>query len=428
MNYLDKFFVPLALFSVFFFSYLPTKTIINALPLPQEIIFILLVFSILAFLSLKAVATKMLSIDKLILRAVYFYLIFACYAAGSFFLTGDLLGDLFNIRTVVAVNPIFILLALYVRNKKSFLLKSLYILSGIYFIYFFIALYGGQISFDSKTSPTLFADFENVYQNINVYLGLFSLINLIAYSFQKNIYKKALFLVLSSISFVEMFFIGGRASVVALFFSAVTLFFINGGIFKLKKIFIVSFFSLFLIAIAFVFSDILLSSITIRRILTLTDVESDSSSRLFLFTSAIDLFTSSWKTIFLGGGMNSFPVYTGWHTTGAYPHNIFLELLAEYGLIGFSLFMYPLVIIYEMRKGCYGTFWGTSPDTMAVLVISIYYITINLFTGGMRSSWVLIFFIYLLIPSQADLLQKEIPEDNSYLNESLPHNLRPPRI
>ncbi|SFM57088.1 O-antigen ligase [Nitrosomonas nitrosa] len=71
----------------------------------------------------------------------------------------------------------------------------------------------------------------------------------------------------------------------------------------------------------------------------LFDKEFDSRSDLW---DSISLWQSNEFSMFFGHGVGSFGIEYFGFDERAYPHNIFLELLVELGLIGFLLFMIPL--------------------------------------------------------------------------------------
>jgi O-antigen ligase len=102
-----------------------------------------------------------------------------------------------------------------------------------------------------------------------------------------------------------------------------------------------------------------------------------------------------------GAGINSFPVYiSAADSTGMYPHNIILELLAEYGIIGTIFFTIPAVYVISIRKKILGSIYGNSIDEKIIFLLFVYHLAIHLFSGGLRYSWVLIFYLFLLLPSQ----------------------------
>jgi len=92
-------------------------------------------------------------------------------------------------------------------------------------------------------------------------------------------------------------------------------------------------------------------------------------------------------------------MYTERFSTGWYPHNVLLELLAEYGLIGFLLFQAPVIVTLYLRKKLLGSIWGNTRQETAVILLTVYFWSMFSFTGGLRHTWTLVFFTYLAFPS-----------------------------
>ena len=79
------------------------------------------------------------------------------------------------------------------------------------------------------------------------------------------------------------------------------------------------------------------SFLTINRFFSLFD-ENDQSSRLYFFSQSIQLWTNDINTILFGGGVKSYPIFTYQNEFGVYPHNVFLEILSELGIVGLIIF------------------------------------------------------------------------------------------
>jgi O-antigen ligase len=205
-----------------------------------------------------------------------------------------------------------------------------------------------------------------------------------------------------------MFIIGGRGYVVALF-AIFLIYYINIlKSFTFTLSFILKSIILIIIVVAlmaFYFAEItqgLNASITWQRFMMLTE-EGDESLRIFLFSNAITLFFSDVKTIIFGAGINSFPVYIGVNDIQMFPHNILLELLAEYGIVGTILFAIPAGYIISIRNKILGSTFGNCINEQIIFLIFIYILINDLFNGNLRTSWMFIFFMFLLIPSRKDI-------------------------
>ena len=159
-----------------------------------------------------------LELNKRDVIALSLYMLFAIYALVSFTIIGEKLNDLFTIRTLVLVNPVFVILAMLCRQNKKDVITMMSLLSGGYFIFLVISFARGDISLGSDSFQNIFMDLEgegSFYQNINVYLGLFAICN-ISLLFQKQFYINVIPKMLIPLSIMGMFVIGGRASVAAL--------------------------------------------------------------------------------------------------------------------------------------------------------------------------------------------------------------------
>lgn len=339
------------------------------------------------------------------ITALSLYMLFAIYALVSFFLIGEKLNDLFTIRTLVLINPIFVLLALLCLQNKNNVINLLYLLSFSYFIILIWSLIQGNISLSSNNQQNIFTNIDNVYQNINMYLGLFAICNLGLLS-SNNKFISVISKILILVSVIGMFIIGGRGSVVALV-AVFLIYYINIlKSFTFTLSFILKSILIIVVALmAFYFADItqiLNASITWQRFMTLTE-GGDESLRIFLFSNSIALFFSDVKTMLFGAGINSFPVYVGDKTTEMFPHNIILELLAEYGIIGTIIFTALAGYIISIRNKILGSTFGDCINEQIIFLIFIYILINYMFNGALRASWMFIFFMFLLIPSRKDI-------------------------
>jgi O-antigen ligase len=410
-NSLNTIITFMSVIAVFFFSYIPFLYIFSIIGIEKNIIFILLISAIL-ILALFSFTGQMLrgkiQFYKRNITALSLYLLFAIYALVSFFLIGEKLNDLFTIRTLVLINPIFVLLALLCLQNKNNVINLLYLLSFSYFIILIWSLIQGNISLSSNNEQNIFMNIDNgFYQNINMYLGLFAICNLGLLS-SNNKFISVISKILILLSVIGMFIIGGRGSVVALV-AIFLIYYINIlKSFTFTLSFILKSIILIIIVVAlmaFYFAEItqiLNASITWQRFMMLTK-EGDESLRIYLFSHALELFFSNIKTMIFGAGINSFSVYIGVNDLRMFPHNILLELLAEYGTVGTILFAIPAGYIISIRNKILGSTFGDCINEQIIFLIFIYILINDLFNGALRTSWMFIFFMFLLIPSRKDI-------------------------
>jgi O-antigen ligase len=122
----------------------------------------------------------------------------------------------------------------------------------------------------------------------------------------------------------------------------------------------------------------------VGRFLTLFE-EGDSSHRLRLFSSALEMWLESPANLLFGGGLAAYPLFTGQaDEAGWYPHNFVLESLAEGGLIA----VLPLAII--MLRLLTG-FWKNGRLQLQYVFMqyfAIYTFLAYMFMGGIDSVWI----------------------------------------
>ena len=75
-----------------------------------------------------------------------------------------------------------------------------------------------------------------------------------------------------------------------------------------------------------------------------------NQSRLYFFSQSIQLWTNDINTILFGGGVKSYPIFTYQNEFGVYPHNIFLEILSELGIVGLIIFLKIIFIFYKNKS------------------------------------------------------------------------------
>jgi len=412
---IDPYRVPafLSALAVYFISYIPFLYIIPYFGIDKITLFIIIVLSNLTLLiiaKLSEAITGRIEFQPHSLFAICLYVVFAVYALCSYAIIGEFLNDIFTIRTLTIVNPVFALFALASKENKKNVLGATFILSFIYFVFFVRPIFQGNVQIgEINILGDVFEMDERLdtYQNVNMYLGLF-VISILYFISRERIYFSILCFLLCIFSITGMFLIGGRTSIIAV---AVVLFIyfstspIVGRRLRISSYSLIFFFSALIGAgvIAMYWNDIIQffqQSITVWRFSILLEGY-DASGRLFLFTKSLELFLTNIQTFLFGAGINSFPVYIG-EGKGMYPHNVFLELLCEYGLVGFILFLLPIVYILHVRKKQLGTFYGDCKEENIVFLLAVYFWVHAMFTGDVGSSWVLLFFSFLLMPSRIE--------------------------
>ena len=76
---------------------------------------------------------------------------------------------------------------------------------------------------------------------------------------------------------------------------------------------------------------------------------------------------------------------------------------------------YTVLLFNKMRKVSMGTIYGDTTAENTVFLLAIYFWTVHMFTGGLRTSWMLIFFTFLLMPSRL-ILMNRVQFENTQMN------------
>ncbi|MEE9351025.1 MAG: O-antigen ligase family protein [Thiotrichaceae bacterium] len=399
----NNLYVYLAVFSAFFISYIPLVYILDYISISKNLayfIFIVLSFVVILFY----IYMERLQVSKESIVMLVLSLFFATYAAISHSLTTNYFNDYQTLIVLSLLNPLYILQATLLADKKKHIVLFIYGITSVYFIFVTILWLKGDLVPEKDTIFIQVFDVVDAeyYQNVNKYLGLMCILTLGVFtqrSWLINILKTTL--VVLSIFF--MLKIGGRAAIVAL--GIVLVFW-----FLLLRIKLESMYFILSLVIVIITSYVLLLSLdkliilmqessinSINRFANLL-MDSDSSHREFLFTKALEQFTHNSKNLFFGGGMNSFSVFTKEYNIDVYPHNIFLELLAEYGAIGFIIFMLPVFYLFKIRRERIGSYVGNDPLNRLFFMIFLYFFIIQMFNGSLRNIWFFTFITFLLLP------------------------------
>ena len=409
--YLKRVSAYLSTLAVYYISYIPFFYILPYFGTDKITLFILIVLFNLSLLCIgelpRAIAGR-IEFKKNNLLAVCLYLVFAAYALCSYVIIGESLNDLFTIRTLTIVNPVFALFALASKENKRNVLIATFILSFIYFVFLVRSIILGNFQIGELNILGTVFDMDeqlDAYQNISMYLGLFVVSTLFFISRKGVLFT--IFCFLSAIlCAIGMFLLGGRSSIVAVAV-VVLIYLLKSDILGNRRrplpfYILISLLGLAGFAAIAIYLDEILrffqQSIAIWRFSILFD-NYDASGRIFLFRNAVELSLTNIQTFIFGAGINSFPVHIG-EGKGMYPHNVFLELLCEYGLIGSFLFMSPIAYILYFRRKRLGSFYGHCMEENAVVLLAVYFWVHAMFTGDVGSSWVLLFFSFLLMPSQ----------------------------
>lgn len=310
--------------------------------------------------------------------------------------TSSSIGEVQFLRTLSS----FILLILssvcaYVAAKNSQIsLNTIAILGAVALIHFLYVLTSTGFTFGDLAFQSLSSDDEKQnYQSTAYYFGfvaVFFISQLFSYK-NSSIRRLESFVFIIGV-IILMSLVGARGSVLAILFTFLFIFFIAKRVRSFKLIVI----TLLMIVVSMVVIniDFLLEHVNIfQRFQSLGD-GSDSSKRIFLFTSALELWTSSPMNFIFGNGIATFPSYIDKQGAGWYPHNFLLECLAEAGIISVIPQLILFYFFYYKAKNYTDSNLYVYNFSLALAIYSL----VNFqFIGGILTMWNPFFFILFAI-------------------------------
>lgn len=394
----EGFFVFFACAAVLFFAHPSFQLIYSAYEIPSSLVFIVLLLPSL-FLALtfnvelrghvKILTSFAVYISWMLIRAV------DSPAAGNDNYYASLLG-------VGVLLPLSLLCALIAAKQPRLSLVIVTWSGAIALIhYFYIMIFGSGFDF-SGGFTSLSNDHENQnYQFTSFYFGLigvwFAVAAMKSVGFKFITYSLGFVIVLVSMSLV-----GARSSIVALAASALLIFaFKSSGRSKATVLYgavaIILIFGLSIYIGSGDVSSISEKFVVFDRFSSLAESD-DSSQRIRLFTSAIEMWGENWINFFIGGGLAAFPFFLGEASVGWYPHNFILETLAEGGSFGgLALLVIGAHLFVRWRSV---KFEGDGASIVTLGALAVYSVTAYQFMGGIQSIWIPTFFVGLFLFSK----------------------------
>lgn len=208
--------------------------------------------------------------------------------------------------------------------------------------------------------------------------------------FATTVFALILFSVL--ISGARMPLIATLTLLVYLYFKSVRIenriLYVNKGFKWLTSLFLLSILSFFTIADSALFSRVMYRLGLLKNI----EVGSDPTGRLDRYERAMSMWRDS---PLFGEGIGSFGLsFTGVDSTN-YPHNIFLEILAELGLFGLLLFLTTLILSFFFMIRAYKNDYTDKAVILAVILGFLYFLFSASVAGDINDNKILITFIAL---------------------------------
>ncbi|MDC0654191.1 O-antigen ligase family protein [Candidatus Marinimicrobia bacterium] len=293
-----------------------------------------------------------------------------------------------NFEQVYLVTPVVIFLCINFRYLQDYVSNVIFFLGSIYAIfgimtYYYLSNTNQLFLFSSNIFALFDLDFDvHIYQNVGFWISLFAicLFNVIltyTKSFKNNRFIMLCLIFSFLVSTYILLIVGARGAFVGLILALI---YLTRNI-RDEKFIYASVFGIVVLAFFILLNQE--SFLTINRLFSIFNGY-DQSSRIFLFSQAIQLWTHDINTILFGGGVKSFPIFINQNNFGVYPHNIFLEILSELGVVGLIIFLKILFIFYKNRG-----------KNELINAFSIFTVFIFCVTGSLDSFYQAFFFLCL---------------------------------
>lgn len=315
-------------------------------------------------------------------------------AAGYFFIYFIIQSPAYDYSQTISLCllcPTALFLGMACGNKPVSMVLAM--LGGSVFCLFSYVVLSGNYELSAAAWQTILPastteNPENTgYQGLTLYAGFLSVFLLSRFGSRPG---KTMYLLLLCMSLFPVLFIGGRSPLVALAATLVLWAIVNvGGNRRQRR----SVWVVFVITGLFAIFSLLYSEtlpLGFKRFVMLVESDShDPSSRLTLWTAAIQCWLDNPWTMFLGVGPQQFPEIAGYGIRGMYPHNIILELLCEYGTFG--LFVFAAAPVYLFLNAAYRRKPRGESDSSPLFFLC-YQFTVFMFMGSLASVWPVLFF------------------------------------
>ena len=314
------------------------------------------------------------------------------------------------LRFLLITSPGFFLGIILIRRRES-LIRFMSVFVLLAFIMVLNIINGG-------IKPGYFG-FEKAlgsnYLALGRIAGTAGLFTLALFLLNKRLLYKLFFLILTIFFVFGLFISGGRGPLIAFFTSMflafvyyiVHLFHIKNGLMvinkrNMKTLIYLFLFLLIIFLIIFYFRDYF--NTIFYRLSLLRELRGESTmERIARYKSALLSFKSS---PLFGIGIGGFSVfYKGLDVVkGAYPHDIFLELLSELGLLGFLSFVY--ILIKSISRGLVNIKLSNSETdiylNLALFMVMIFMLINSSVSGDINDNRLLFVFLGLAFAYRRD--------------------------
>ena len=303
-----------------------------------------------------------------------------------------------SIKSLLALIPLSVFCSMMAAKDTALSSKVIMVLGGVAFLHLVIKY--AFFEHSDEGFKSLSSGDNHNYQATSYYIGLFGSFCSSLVICARKIYSTFICLLGFLLVLLAMGFVGTRSTIVALIIAFVlmlTLFARTGKItlvfgFLLSGVLI----GLSLIDIGWLMSKL----VVVDRFEVLLE-SNDSSSRIMLFSMAVEMLFDNSRNLLIGGGLGDYPNYIGKDGAGWYPHNFILESLAEGGVVALLIMLligYHIIsIVCTKRKNT------NSLIQIYVLNLLLFTLLTYQFIGGIQTLWIPIFFVSFFVFSNVEV-------------------------
>lgn len=313
-------------------------------------------------------------------------------------------------------------LGVFFLIKSSVSLKKfLNTIVSIGFIMSCLAIY--QLIFVQKESFSFISVMGSNYLALGSTVGISIIIlNFLYFVNEKNSNKTLFFIFIILQMTIALLISGGRMPLLSLiivftFYFAFSLISITKNIYIRKGIKKLALLILFLSPLIIILGKIGMFDVVLIRLSELfKSIDSDTSAlgRLNRYMVALDMWG---KKPLIGNGIGSFSLFYNGVDMRDYPHNIFLEILSELGIVGFVVFF--LLIINSLYNGwiLFKKKFKAIDSLQMTLILAFLYLFINAnVSGDINDNRLMFTFISLLSISPFMERKEGGSNENMYIN------------
>lgn len=225
--------------------------------------------------------------------------------------------------------------------------------------------------------------------------GILNILYIIKFIKISLVFKSLIYIILL-LSFVLLFLTGSKGPLLSLFFSLMIPYLISNRFKVIFSVLIVGFI-LFIFSFNFIYSDLFFSGditdFISRRFISDEETQSISSRMSYISLGLITYRDSNYFNLIFGFGAGDYGYLVTNSDIRMYPHNIFLEILYEFGLVGLGIFIFILVKIFQFN-------WRYSKlitlNLNYIVVLFYYALFVSLTTGDISDNFLLFMFLIFI--------------------------------